>query len=241
MSRVARSGRLCLAVVVDDDRLAASTLTLLRAAGHRALGVLSTEAIDDEIAGEAIDVLLVDANLPQAAGYALVRRFREACPEAGVIMIGARDRVEARVRAYEHGADAWLERPIDSRELLALVDRLGLRLAAHERGRSGRGEAGLILDRRRLQLTGPEGAVRLTAMTANILAALSIAPGRRLETWRLFEAMGENSETYAKASLEVRITRLRRDIRSVVSDRAAPSIRSVRSFGYQLCRTVILI
>jgi len=228
--------KLCITVVEDNESLCAVTVELLQQHGHRAVGVTSAEALNDEEANTLIDVFLVDLNLPGEDGFSLVRRYRTHYPELTIIVISSRDRIEDRLACYKAGADAFIGKPTHPDELLAIIQ-------AHSRMRFDRTDdtapdsapyrPSATLNLRRMVLCGPAGEEAIGHGAATLLSALALAPGRRLEHWQLMEALREDAEQYTTAALAVRVVRLRKLLKLVGFEGA--TIRAMRLEGYQLC------
>ena len=228
--------RLCITVVEDNESLCAVTVELLQQHGHRAVGVTSAEALSDEEANALIDVLLVDLNLPGEDGFSLVRRYRAAYPGLTVIVISSRDRIGDRLACYQAGADAFLAKPTHPDELLAIIQaharrRITVPVEASPEANTPAPSATLNL--RRMVLSGPTGEVAVGGGAATILAALALAPGRRLEHWQLIEALREDAANYTTAALGVRVVRLRHLLRQVGFE--GVTVQAMRLEGYQLC------
>ena len=232
--------KLCITVVEDNESLCAVTVELLQQHGHRAVGVTSAEALSDEEANALIDVLLVDLNLPGEDGLSLVRRYRASYPGLTVIVISSRDRIEDRLACYKAGADAFIGKPTHPDELLAIIQAHARRRsdAAAQTGAQASSAPSATLNLRRMVLLGPAGEFSIGDGAATILAALALAPGRRLEHWQLMEALREDAEQYTTAALAVRVVRLRQLLRLVGFEGA--TIRAMRLEGYQLCVPVIV-
>lgn len=214
-------------VVEDDYALRELIITVLRSEGHQVSGLDSAESIDDEGGGTLIDLLITDLNLPGESGLSLAQRFRQAQPGSGVIMVTARDQVEDKVSGYEHGADIYLTKPIDSAELMAAVR------AFSRRRQESQEQHALTLHSNHLNLDGPTKTVSVTHDEALILAGLARAPGHLLESWQLIELLSKDKEKeFSKSALEVRIVRLRKKITQSGCNQQA--IRSIRGKGYQL-------
>ncbi|MBT8007490.1 MAG: response regulator transcription factor [Gammaproteobacteria bacterium] len=223
------SNSLNITVVEDDKALRALIVSVLRKEGHQVSGLESAESIDDEGGTRLIDLLITDLNLPGESGLSLARRFRDAQPEAGVMMVTALDQVQDKVSGYEHGADIYLTKPIEPSELLAAVRSFSRRLFECKLERNS--DSTLILKPDHLNLKGKNSTVSISHDEALILAGLARAPGHILEYWQLLEIL-EIDAPYSKSALEVRIVRLRKKITEAGHE--APSIKSVRGKGYQL-------
>jgi len=235
---------LCITVVEDNESLCAVTVELLRQQGHRAVGVTSAEALSDEGSSEFNEVMLVDLNLPGEDGLSLLRRYRQVRPDITLIVVSSRDRIEDRLACYEAGADAFIGKPTDPAELLAVINAQARRRATvHPAPEPSEAlpdtTEAARLDTRRLTLTGPAGEVAIAAGAAKILSALALAPGKRLEYWQLIDALGEDAGDYTMAALAVRIVRLRQLLRAAGLE--GTTIRSLRSEGYVLCVAVTVV
>ena len=99
-----------------------------------------------------------------------------------------------------------------------------------------------VLDVSRMQLIGSDAQVEMTASDVLILSALARAPGQKLERWQIAEIVGGNDsndgDTPSAATLEMRITRLRKKLAAVGAP--APHIKSLHKVGYALCTPVVL-
>jgi DNA-binding response OmpR family regulator len=215
-------------VVEDHDDLREATVSALSDCGHQVRGVASAEDLDDELAGVAPDVVLLDLNLPGEDGLSVARRLRQSIPAIGIIMVTARDQIADITRGYASGADIYVTKPVSPEELAAAVSAIARRV------RPGMVEPDeLSLSASSLVLQGPHGSVDVSDVECKLLLALSKAPGRRLETWQIMESTGRPMDDAGKKSLEVQIVRLRKKLENAGA--ASPTIKSIRSFGYQLC------
>ena len=222
-------------VVVEDHHLLRdSVVEMLAAAGHQVQGVESAEALVDEVVLSRIDVAVVDINLPGESGLQLIRRLRAAQPNLGIIAMTALSAIHSRVAGYESGADMYLVKPVDPRELAAAVSRCGQR--SIQPAPDARVAATLQMDARRRSLIGPAGEQRLSADEAVLLAAFLRSPGQRLENWQLLELLGIDATAKDKARIEVRVSRLRRKL--LQAGGSADCLQSVRGAGYQLCASL---
>ena len=147
-------------------------------------------------------------------------------------MVTARSRLQDKLDGYARGADMYLTKPVEVPELCAAVEAIGRRrqrthelLAAQQT---------FTLSQQQMTL-GKAGLppVQLSAAETAMLVSLSRAPGQRVAYWQIAETLGLDLQTYAKASLEVRVVRLRKKL---VEAGAGPGcIESIRHHGYQLC------
>ena len=222
-------------VVVDDDEDVRSTVSeYLRRNG------LSVSEADGGVALRAImgtrpiDLALLDINMPGDDGLTLAREIR-ASGDAGIIMLTARSDDVDRIIGLEIGADDYITKPFNPRELLARV-RSVLRRATRNgeapatMGREVQmGKCRLNLDTRALyEADGTE--VPLTAMEFDLLKCFAEHPRRVLTRDQLLD-LAHNKEMEAfDRSIDTRITRIRRKIEA---DPAKPEcLKTVRGAGY---------
>jgi DNA-binding response OmpR family regulator len=224
-----------LIVVEDHDALRAVTVALLTEHGHQVMGVASAEALDDQAGRRVADIYLLDLNLPGEDGISLARRLRRVHPNVGIIMVTARNQAQDSVNGYDSGADIYLTKPLEQAELVSAVNALARRvkpMATHAT------EDVLKLDMQRLVLSGAREVVSVTDTDASVLSALARAPGQRLGFWQLHEVLGQLPNEANKASLEVRMVRLRKKITQASGDDGA--LKAIRGHGYQLCMALLL-
>ena len=232
-------------LVVDDDP---SVRALLRdyLGGH---GFTVAEAADgagmrSEIDRELPDAVLLDVRLPGEDGLALARYLREN-HDVGVLMVTASADVVDRVVGLELGADDYIAKPFDLRELLARVRSVLRRLqaapavpgpapaaatpeASPMRRSFGRCEVDLE-SRRMFDAGGAE--VSLTAMEFELLAAFLANPNRVLTRDQLLMKTRNREWEPFDRSIDIRIGRLRRKVEPD-PDSEPRVIRTVRSAGY---------
>lgn len=223
--------RLNIALIEDHDVLRDLLKQALEDAGHQVVALSCAEELEDQAGGGPFDMFLIDLNLPGEDGLSLAGRVRAAYPLAGLIIITARSRLEDKLDSYASGADLYLSKPIEAAELCAAVAAFARRRKRTEQ-LPVRPE--LTMSLRHMTLSqGGQPPVRLTAAETSLLAAFARAPGQRVEYWQLAETLGLDVQSYAKASLEVRIVRLRKKL--VQAGAVSNCIEAVRNHGYQLC------
>jgi DNA-binding response OmpR family regulator len=218
-----------IVVVEDHQLLRESVVDTLSASGHRVTGVESAEALGDEVALARIDVAVLDIQLPGESGLQLMQRLRRSQPGLGIIAMTALSAIHDRVAGYESGADVYLIKPVDPRELLAAVARCGQRSQQAVQGH----RVPMTLEPLRRCLTGPAGEQRLSADEAVVLAALVRAPEQQLENWQLLELLQIAPSSTDKARIEVRLSRLRKKL--LLAGAAPECLQPIRGTGYQLC------
>ena len=230
--------RLNIVLVEDHDVLRLMLKQALEEAGHQVTALSCAEELEDEAQGQPADVFLIDLNLPGEDGLSLTERVRAAYPLAGLIVLTARSTLNDKLEGYARGADLYLTKPLEVPELCAAVSAMGRRRQRVDDLLSQLHSFTLSQQRMTLCKTG-QTPVHLSAAETTLLVAFSRAPGQRLAYWQTAETLGLDLQTYAKASLEVRIVRLRKKL--VVAGAEPSCIEAVRSHGYQLCIPIQVI
>lgn len=223
-------------VVEDDGETRRLLVRLLRENGLRATGVADGTEMWQALAAALPDLLLLDLMLPRKPGLELLRELRSEERWSGlpVVIVTARGEVGDRTRGLELGADDYIPKPFDRRELLARVGAVLRRTTA--RGRAPRETtvrfSGWLLDTGRRTLVSPDGAsVDLSGAEYDLLTVFLDNPRRALSRERLLElARNRVSITATDRSVDVQVSRLRQKLEIGGEDRAL--IKTVRGVGY---------
>jgi DNA-binding response OmpR family regulator len=220
-----------LVLIVDDDaELATMVGELLEREGWATHAVLTGGDGERAIASKHPELVLLDVMLPDANGYELCRRWRAAHPALALVMLTARGDPMDRVLGLEIGADDYLAKPFEPRELVARVRAL-LRRAAPGRADAAQLRfAGLTIDLLRREVASDSGVVVLTSVEYKLLVALARAPGQALSREALSDAVQAGGYKPLDRTVDVQVARLRRKLRE-----ASPGndwIDTVRGEGY---------
>jgi len=176
------------------------------------------------------DAVILDLMLPKKDGLTVCRELRESGSLVPVIMLTARDAVDARVRGLDVGADDYLVKPYDFRELLARLRALlrrGRRPLEPERFSVG----GLTIDTRSRRVSTPRGAVVLTAKEYGLLEFLARRAGAVVSRSDIAEHVWDEHYDPLSNIVDVYIQRLRKKL----DQPGGPSIiRTHRGAGYQI-------
>lgn len=222
-----------IGIVEDNDDLRDSLVDVLQGLGHAVQGFSCAEDLGDATHFTPFQLLILDLNLPGEDGLSLARRLKQVQPGLRVIMMTVRTALADRVRGYDTGADLYLPKPVAEAELVASVRSLARQIHAGSLAADGNAPSSLRLDAQALHLRGPNGVALLTSGEVTMLAALACAPGQQMEYWQLMQAMGLEVNEPNKATLAVRMTRLRGKLRQAGGTDQA--VKAVRASGYQLC------
>jgi two-component system phosphate regulon response regulator OmpR len=221
-------------VVVEDEAAQRQLLVdYLGKQNFRVSGVDGGIALRKLMERELPALVLLDIGLPGEDGFALARWLRERSGRIGIIMVTAASDTVDRVVGLETGADDYIPKPFDPRELLARIKSVLRRAhgtaapSAGPRVRMGR----RVLDLEKRVLVDADGSEEtLSASEFDLLKVFAENPNRPLARDWLLETIGHREMEVFDRAMDLRITRIRR---KVEKDPAHPeAIRTVRGVGY---------
>lgn len=221
------------ALLIEDDRkLAALLIEFLGQNGVEA--VLAQDGVQalQQLAAHKFDILLVDLMLPGMDGLTLSRKIRERW-NTPLIMVTARGDDADKIVGLELGADDYLAKPFNPRELLARIRAVLRRAEPGEQAKFQSG--GLFIDFAAREVTVDGARQTLTAHEFELLVALAKNAGRVLTRDQLLEQMkGDQADDAFDRSIDVHVSRLRQKIEP--DPRHPRYVKTVRGAGYLLAR-----
>ena len=218
----------------DDSEIAAVIRRALEGQGYGVERFSRCAALEQALRQQEPDLCLVDLGLPDGDGLALVGEMlrRRRIP---AIIVSGRSEVTDRIIGLEVGADDYITKPFEPRELVARVRavlrrKAGSRDAAQAAARIAR-FGGWTANFDACTLTAPDGeAVELSSAENDLLRIFVQSAGRVLSRATLLDLNSQNDLTPFDRSIDVRVSRLRRKLRE---DPGAPAmIRTVYGAGY---------
>lgn len=230
-----------IVVVEDDPEIRVLLADFLSREGFRVETVDGGAALDRLIARDgAPDLIVLDWMLPREDGLSICRRIRDAGGSA-IIMLTAKDETVDRILGLEMGADDYLPKPFDPRELLARIRavlRRGVR--AGETAEAQRyGVGGLVVDMGARAVTTLDDAMALPLTSAEfeLLACFVTRPQRVLSRDQLLDwTRGRVADVFDR-TIDVQVSRLRRKLETG-AESPADLIKTVRNAGYMLAAPV---
>ncbi|MEM8650093.1 MAG: response regulator transcription factor [Pseudomonadota bacterium] len=217
-------------LVIDDDRRLRDLLTrYLSSNGFRVSNASSAAEARNKLVNLEFDILVVDVMMPGESGLSLTKSLREE-KEVPILMLTALADIDNRIEGLEAGADDYLSKPFEPRELLLRINSILKRTAkpdepAIEQVRFG--DYHFSVKQGELTMNGER--VRLTDREREILTTFANKPGGTIAR---HELLGEEEDLAGERKIDVQINRLRRKIEL---DPANPKwLQTVRGVGYRL-------
>jgi two-component system phosphate regulon response regulator OmpR len=220
-------------LVIDDDRRIRTLLSrYLGGEGFRVSIAADAAEARQRLAGLAFDLLIVDVMMPGEDGLSLVKSLRETMT-VPIMMLTARAESASRIAGLESGADDYLAKPFEPRELLLRINNLLKRGAPPAKPLIEQVSFGpFTFNRERLELKRGGEIVRLTERERQIMAIFTATPGETVPRDKLITHDGPSGER----TVDVQINRLRRKIEA---DPGNPLyLQTVRGIGYRLAIAV---
>lgn len=223
-------------LIVEDERAVARGLeyalqdegfdVLIAETGQDALGLARTQDPD---------LILLDIRLPDISGFDVCRQLRQEGKRQPILMLTALDEPVDKVLGLELGADDYVVKPYNLRELIARIRAL-LRRAYGELSKSSQGETitfgDVVLDLEQLRVTRAGLAIYLTPTEFRLLRYLTSHPNRPVSRENLIEAVwGYDSDIGSDRTVDVHIRHLRQKLEPNPAD--PRWLVTVRGFGYK--------
>lgn len=215
-------------MVEDAKDLAEGVITHLARSGIVCDLACSIEEARDFRAVQHYDAMVLDINLPDGSGLSLLREVRAAADRAPVLMLTALSDVDDRVRALDQGADDYLSKPFDQRELEARLRALVRREADRKEEQITLGPLVYAPKDRSAQIEGRQ--LDLTRREAALLDMLIRHQGQVLSKTRLYDSLyGFDDADVGVNAIELYIARLRKKFAGT-----AVNITTQRGVGYRI-------
>lgn len=216
-------------LIIEDEKVLADSLkTLLQSKGFEADVVYDGEEGAAYAETGMYDLLILDVMMPGLDGYQVVRRVRRERCTVPVLMLTAKSALEDRIEGLNAGADYYLTKPFDTRELLACVNAL-LRRQGSQINELTFGNT--ALDLASAMLVCGDKSIRLSAREFDVMRFLFEAKGRNLSKEAILSRVWGYDSNAVENHVEVYIGFLRKKLASIGSD---IRIEAIRRLGYHL-------
>jgi two-component system phosphate regulon response regulator OmpR len=217
-------------VVDDDERLRDLLRRFLSEQGFRVTTVADAAEARRQLAVLDFDLIVLDIMMPGEDGLELTQSLREES-QVPILLLTAMEETESRITGLESGADDYLPKPFEPRELVLRIHAILRRVNRQNEAPGGNKVyfGGFVFDRDRDELRKGDAYVRLTAAETLLLKALARSPGTPVDRDDL---TAESELIGNQRTIDVQVTRLRRKIES---DPKYPRyLQTVRGTGYVL-------
>ena len=219
-----------LLVVDDDMRLRELLRRYLSDSGFRVTGAADAAEARAQLASFTFDLVVLDVMMPGESGIDLTRALRQrAAPRIPVLLLTAMGEPEDRVNGLEQGADDFLAKPFEPRELVLRIRNILERRAAPAAEEREVRFGGFRFDLGRGELLRGDSIVHLTAAEASLLSVLAAKAGRAVAREELSQSAQFRGGT---RNVDVQMTRLRRKVE--LDPRFPRYLHTVRGTGYVL-------
>lgn len=217
-------------LLAEDERSLSRALVAILEYNHYSVDAVydGAEALNFLLNGN-YDGAIMDIMMPKKDGITVLREFRKTNKTLPVLLLTAKNEVEDRVRGLDSGADDYLGKPFDTKELLARI-----RAMLRRKGDIGDNiltAADISLNRITFELTSPKGSIRLGSKEFQMLEMLMSSNGRVVSTEQFMEKIwGYDSDAEANV-VWTYLSFIRKKL-AALSDRV--KIRAIRNLGYIL-------
>jgi two-component system phosphate regulon response regulator OmpR len=222
-------------LIVDDEPDVREVLEeYFVAHGYAAIAAESAEVARSLAGKHSIDLALIDIHMPGEDGLSLARHLRERYGKLAIVMLTSAGTVVDRIVGLEMGADDYIPKPFDPRELLARIKSVLRRTSSGGRADLGAARVRIgrcVLDLGAHRLTDEQGKeVAMTPLEFDLLKALAEHPNRPLSREHILNSTQQRDWDPFDRSVDLRIMRLRRKIEP---DPEHPQfIKTMRNAGY---------
>lgn len=223
-----------LLIVDDDERIRVLLQKFLMRNGFLVTGARDAAHARRILEGLDFDLIVMDVMMPGETGISLTRSLRETSATP-ILLLTAKGETEDRIAGLEAGADDYLAKPFEPKELLLRINAILRRMpdTAPEDVRPKVLHLGVFrYDIERGELWQGEDLIRLTATENQLMRIFAASPGEAVSRSKLVEELGRDGGQAQERAVDVQITRLRRKIEA---DPKQPRyLQTVRGAGYML-------
>ncbi len=224
------SEKLHILIVDDDDRIRELLFRFLMQQGMMVAEASTVAAAREVMKVLSFDLIVLDIMMPGETGIDFTKTLRAAGHDTPILLLTAMDDIEDRIKGLEAGADDYVVKPFEPRELKLRIEAILKRMPIPDplQAPVQLGEWSIDLSRNEIKSV-KTGIQNLTIVEAKLLRALLSSPGIVMHRDSLAAAMGVNPD---ERTIDVQVTRLRRTLND---DPKMPRfIATVRGQGYQL-------
>ncbi|KMW59711.1 DNA-binding response regulator PetR [Candidatus Rhodobacter oscarellae] len=223
-----------LLIVDDDERIRGLLQKFLMRNGFWVTAARDAAHARSVLSGLEFDMIVLDVMMPGEDGLSLTRALRAEGTTTPILLLTARGDTDDRIEGLAAGADDYLPKPFEPKELLLRINAILRRIPAAEPDAAPKvlSLGPIRYDIERGEMWRGDEMVRLTATESQLMKIFSAAPGEALTRSKLVEDLGRDHGQAQERAVDVQITRLRRKIET---DPKQPRyLQTVRGAGYML-------
>ncbi|SFB02005.1 two-component system, OmpR family, phosphate regulon response regulator OmpR [Poseidonocella pacifica] len=221
-----------LLVVDDDERIRDLLKRFLMRNGFLVTAARDAAHARRVLAGLDFDLIVLDVMMPGEDGITFTRALRED-RQTPILLLTAKGETEDRITGLEAGADDYLAKPFEPKELLLRINAILRRMPeVAEPAAKVLHLGALRYDIERGEMWHGEDLVRLTSTESQLMRIFSTCPGEAVSRARLVEELGRDRGQAQERAVDVQITRLRRKMEE--DPRQPRFLQTVRGAGYML-------
>ncbi|MCI2430402.1 response regulator transcription factor [Candidatus Acetothermia bacterium] len=216
-------------LIAEDD---ANSLHLLKkyleSKGHQVVGALNGQEALEKCEEQKPEVLLLDVMMPKLDGWAVLQKLRESGVKIPVIMVTAKDSTDDKVRGFSTGADDYITKPFDLREVEARLEAVMRRVSQSPYIQLGV----LQIDDERKEVRLQGETIELSPKEYDLLKLLASRPGKVFSHREIIDAIWQDNPYASSEDVKKYIYLLRNKLEKDAED--PKIILTVRGFGYKL-------
>lgn len=216
-------------IVEDDQTLALSIATALEAYGHKVEMTDNGDDAIDLLNRFGYDLAIIDWGIPGKAGIEVIHTYRAGGGVGNILMLTGKSHIDDKEKGFSTGADDYLTKPFDMRELRARVDALLRRVHAYKEETIVTGDLAVDLTNRIVRLKGHE--IALTSTEYAVLEYLIRRPNRFFTVEELLNNIWESGADVTEHAVRQCISRLRKKL---APEETESIIRTSKGLGYRI-------
>lgn len=223
-----------LLIIDDDERIRELLKKFLKRNGFLVTSARDAEHARRILSGLDFDLIVLDVMMPGEDGISFTRSLRET-NETPILLLTAKGEAENRISGLEAGADDYLVKPFEPRELLLRINSILRRMPdtpAEDTVPKILHLGAIRYDIERGEMWQGDQIVRLTATESQLMKIFSACPGEPVSRSKLVEDLGRDRGQAQERAVDVQITRLRRKIEE--NPKQPRYLQTVRGAGYML-------
>ncbi|WP_370399534.1 response regulator [Sulfitobacter sp. JB4-11] len=223
-----------LLIVDDDERIRTLLQKFLMRNGFLVTSARDAAHARRILSGLDFDLIVLDVMMPGEDGLSLTRSLRETM-QTPILLLTAKSDTDDRIEGLEAGADDYLPKPFEPKELLLRINAILRRVpdtSAQDAAPKVLTLGSIRYDMERGEMWQEDALVRLTATEIQLMKIFSACPGEALSRAKLVEELGRDRGQAQERAVDVQITRLRRKIED--NPKQPRYLQTVRGAGYML-------